>query len=800
MGTVPRYIRQELATSEAAKKVVGSVEVEDRSDLGLSVTAATEEKIDKSERFSAARDEKQETTVAERASVVDEPAECDVGREVGAGHETNECVGISESDDSVNTDILAYVEEKEISHLYPHQPPAGWIDVSTSDLVVNPILAILPLLFQGVLSEPKISLGQGMVSTDDGVSKRSEEERVPLRGILKTGGSRARWAVDEPSSSPWGEPIDVGETWFPMWSVELESVATAEVGEEVGLNIITEEETDQGREVGVAEKMAGAQTPSPLGILCEDEQPEVLENVFGVPSADGASRYACPFSDKELDAMDDCEPGQEGAVLAGTEIAVETEEYDKEFEKRLYPLDEVELKKRVDENVKATNNLSIEEISKYLEIPPETLERNRSENAKRANRDFHKSVVSSTVHRADASSKVLDDFGLGEANVVWEVVDRAEVFTSDAVVCANVLVPPKESEVVANAEIETNETENEVVIGAAPWMTKVIACRVVYLLLKETKACRPEPKPPKGRLIVNGGTLEVPLKRDRVPELDWRRVRDRVDQVAKDLGVVGDFMPSVSSWIREYYEKNAGIIWRKLNDRVGVTPTSSAKRRLRRHRPVSTQSTRVDGDNPCVLITPLYKDRAETLGKLGREPMNEDAAENYLQVVRPQRPPPPVRDRKPDLVEVVTVTQPDGFGDRVNEAGDEVREVPRVVDSGRRVVVGSFEALSSGYIDCLPSQMLADTGATLSLISHRVLKRLVVGLDLLVADQLHVDAILGVDALGAFGDVIDVAERNITLKGSGDVLLLGVMVVHETFMTTMEPPFDSLPGVKRWMS
>ncbi|GMF58089.1 unnamed protein product [Phytophthora fragariaefolia] len=51
---------------------------------------------------------------------------------------------------------------REMSHLYPHQPPAGWIDVSTSDLVVNPILAILPLQFQGFLSEPKISLGQGI--------------------------------------------------------------------------------------------------------------------------------------------------------------------------------------------------------------------------------------------------------------------------------------------------------------------------------------------------------------------------------------------------------------------------------------------------------------------------------------------------------------------------------------------------------------------------------------------------------------------------------------------------------------
>ncbi|GMF45018.1 unnamed protein product [Phytophthora fragariaefolia] len=395
-----------------------------------------------------------------------------------------------------------------------------------------------------------------------------------------------------------------------------------------------------------------------------------------------------------------------------------------ELEERLYPLDEIELKKRVDENAKATKDPSIEEMAKYLEIPPETLERNQdaspegsslpenwerwysdtlesSEEAKRANRDFRKS-------------------------------------------------------------------------------------------------------PPKGRLIVNGGMLEVPLKRDKVPKLDWRRVRYLVDQVAEDLGVIGDSMPSVASWIREYYEKNAGFIWRKLEERVRATQTSSAKRRLRRHRrPVFFD------------CTSLYMDRAEALGKLSREPMHEDAAENHVQVVRPQRP-PPVRDRKPGLVEMVTVTLPDGFGVRVNETADEVSEVPRIVNSGRRVLctVGSFEALSSGYIDCLPSQMLADAGATLSLVSHRVLERLgrsegpfkpyegrvksssghmlriygwvhlelklgslVVDLDLLVADQLHVDAILGVDALGAFGAVIDVAERKMTLKHSGDGLPLGVMVV-----------------------
>ncbi|GMF31064.1 unnamed protein product [Phytophthora fragariaefolia] len=140
-----------------------------------------------------------------------------------------------------------------------------------------------------------------------------------------------------------------------------------------------------------------------------------------------------------------------------------------------------------------------------------------------------------------------------------------------------------------------------------------------------------------------------------------------------------------------------------------------------------------------------------------------------------------------------------------------------LLKSGRWVVctVESFEALSRGYIDCLPSPMLADTGATLSLVSHRVLNRLgrseapfkpykgrvksssghmlrnygrvhlelkleslVVGLDLPVADQLHVNAILGVDVLGAFSAGIDVAERKMTLKRSGDVLPLGARDVH----------------------
>ncbi|GMF52600.1 unnamed protein product [Phytophthora fragariaefolia] len=54
METVTRYVRQELAKLDAAKEAEGSVEVEERSDLGLSVTAATEEMIDYSEHPSVA--------------------------------------------------------------------------------------------------------------------------------------------------------------------------------------------------------------------------------------------------------------------------------------------------------------------------------------------------------------------------------------------------------------------------------------------------------------------------------------------------------------------------------------------------------------------------------------------------------------------------------------------------------------------------------------------------------------------------------------------------------------------------
>jgi hypothetical protein len=58
-------------------------------------------------------------------------------------------------------------------------------------------------------------------------------------------------------------------------------------------------------------------------------------------------------------------------------------------------------------------------------------------------------------------------------------------------------------------------------------------------------------------------------------------------------------------------------------------------------------------------------------------------------------------------------------------------------------------------------------------------------LNVLVAEQLNCDAILGVDALAVFGAVIDVAERTMTLKSTLEVLKLGTTVVQETFLSAM---------------
>ncbi|EGZ09650.1 hypothetical protein PHYSODRAFT_263235, partial [Phytophthora sojae] len=153
-----------------------------------------------------------------------------------------------------------------------------------------------------------------------------------------------------------------------------------------------------------------------------------------------SSKYDRWFTDEELDPMDDCEPGLETSVLAGTDVAAEPEEYDKELEDRLYPLDEVELLKRVEQNAKAQTEPSAEELARFLGISLEALERTRqaasdyigtpeywqdwygdmlekSEEAKRANRDFRTPVANVVYGEQAAPSgtvrKALERSGVG---------------------------------------------------------------------------------------------------------------------------------------------------------------------------------------------------------------------------------------------------------------------------------------------------------------------------------------------------------------------------------------------------
>ncbi|OWY90244.1 hypothetical protein PHMEG_00041719 [Phytophthora megakarya] len=146
------------------------------------------------------------------------------------------------------------------------------------------------------------------------------------------------------------------------------------------------------------------------------------------------------------------------------------------------------------------------------------------------------------------------------------------------------------------------------------------------------------------------------------------------------------------------------------------------------------------------------------------------------------------------------------------------QEWERVVPEGKRVIcsISGMEALSDGYIDCCPSEMLADTGAIASLVSVNVLKRIVCPghairvhgvidlpirlgslekmLSFVMVDRLHVDAILGTDILTAFRAVIYLEERTMILKETGETLALGTTRVEESYDASIASTTRLLPG------
>ncbi|KAE9198109.1 hypothetical protein PF005_g15589 [Phytophthora fragariae] len=534
--------------------------------------------------------------------------------------------------------------------------------------------------------------------------------------------------------------------------------------------------------------------------------------------------------------MEKCAPGQEVTVLAGTEVAVEKEEYDKELEDRLYPLDEVELQERVKKIAEARKELSIEEMASYLGLPVDVLERTRgtskeemtspeywqdwfektlksSTEAKRANRDFRKASTVPEPARTNSTSVIVERFGLppeGVKKIKKNELPENEMDAKDAeaVVYLNIGVPASDGSVEDPAVRGSNDGE-EPTVEYSPLVIRALGRKAVYEWLKKV---RDEDDGPTETLPPRPGDEGTPRKqsiRVKVPDVDWVQLLSVTAELVKRDSVPLPDWVTFSEWVERYHSKCGELVWKKLLAHEADKASPKGEKEPRTKEPV-------DFDSSC-----LYVEVAEAVHGVGLYPEREEDISHYVEVVRPGRL-APERSEKRGLVEVVTVELPNGFGLRRDEA--EETDEPEVVPGGRRVVcaVGGYEALSGGFIDRLPSRMLADTGATLSLVDRLVLKRLgraretlrpyeglvrsssghklrirgwitlpvrlgslEANLNLLVAEQLNCDAILGVDALAVVEAVIDVEERTMTLKSTNEVLELGSTVVQETYLTAM---------------
>ncbi|KAE9118368.1 hypothetical protein PF010_g8234 [Phytophthora fragariae] len=107
--------------------------------------------------------------------------------------------------------------------------------------------------------------------------------------------------------------------------------------------------------------------PAEEGEHSDDEDP--ADEVLGTLSADAEMIRAGVEA-----GVAEAGPASQPQTLGMSE---EKEEYEKELEERLYPLDEVELKLRMQKNAEQQQQLSLEEISSILNIPVKTLARTR---------------------------------------------------------------------------------------------------------------------------------------------------------------------------------------------------------------------------------------------------------------------------------------------------------------------------------------------------------------------------------------------------------------------------------------
>ncbi|OWZ12504.1 putative membrane protein [Phytophthora megakarya] len=629
-----------------------------------------------------------------------------------------------------------------------------------------------------------------------------------LKSILKKEG----WSEDQVEECWYqGPEVDLGDSVFLCWDKTL---------------------TEPVRD-GVSEDTSKAPQPvrSQSTKVCVCPLPK-SERLQGECSEGVLPKYGRLFSDADLDNMETCEQNQKESTLGVTTFKSEEEEYDKGLEDRLYPLDEVELLRRRVKNAETQKKPSLEEVSLLLNLPLDNLQRNQSvstgnrgssaywvrwfrealatsEEAKRANRDFRKTTSLTTVPVVVAS--VHEPLAKEITTPRRERSKHPPMFAnsaaSESTVLRNVEVSFELEEKVSMISEEIKEVDYFVKMRKD--LVRTVTRKAVYRMLQEamTKARKEDP-PDKAH--GSGCSSNPPPLSEDVPGIDWERLRWFAKLIVEEAKLRGDYWEPLVRWVDDYYPKNVVRIWQTLCSRTPRGETRSARRRKR-----SSHRKKV-----CFDCSSLYGQQAEALADTEFRANCDDDVSHYVNVVSGPTMEavlqPKVEQVGPnviDLLEVVTM--------RSTEAD---RDFLPVVGDGRRVVctVGRFEASSSGYIDHLPVRMLADTGATLNLVDSAVLTRigktsyplypyegrvssssghalhiegwthlpiqlgtLELTLEVLVVGKLHIEAILGVDALGAFGALIDVANRSMLLQRSGETLQLGVEAIENTYLTTM---------------
>ncbi|KAG3137884.1 hypothetical protein C6341_g20837 [Phytophthora cactorum] len=534
---------------------------------------------------------------------------------------------------------------------------------------------------------------------------------------------------------------------------------------------------------------------------------EVLEVENDEESTKGTASTSCYdrlFTDEELDML---ERGKDQVVKD------EPEEYEKELEERLFPLDDKEVMLCVQRNTEEQEKPTLAEMSAMLGMSEEVLERTRdissgvlgtpehwlnwytgtletSTEAKRANRNFRE-MEGSDVRSQPAVSSVLATEGerVGSEGSAEDAVEREFV--------RNVCVG------LDGTAVSSSKSPEEVV-GTVLFRWRSIIRSRVYELLKQGQNAKESrlPEDPEGLERVDAeGT---PPLRDKVEEysLDEKSLRDYLVDVGGTLS--GAFINRAISWARCYHGNKAAVIRDKLLARERGAPEKVGP-------VVATGATNLR--KKVTFDLPM-----KTLDN-GELRIANEAPEVYS--VNARRAPEPWR--RPGLHEV--------------SGGDATENKEGVVPESKRVIysVGGVLALSDGFIDCCPSEMLAYTGAIASLVDKRVLKRLgrpseplrpymgslnsVSGhairisgvidlpvtlgtleraLPFVVTDHLFVDAILGTDSLRAFRAVIDLEKQNMTLKGTGEVIPLGATRVEKTYAASVNCQCAWNPVFRRW--